>query len=450
MANKTKKTKKNQAMTQIDKAVADKLVTTKVNIHDGWADDVPLLYPEGSWKPDDHALIKVDIDATVQDDEITEETTSKDIKEIIKEDSTLNRRKVHPFRLFMIIWLGLLSISIAVGLGFFYEFLDEYQQTYEASRPFHEMDSLMDVFAASDMDSIVNLMTVTPDINEFETSENVKSYISTLLDGKKIEYTPTANHTDDFPEYYITADGYIIAVVTLKKQPTTSLKYNFPEWYISTFELYTDAQYSVRVEKPTNYTLCINGIPVGSQYQYEGYIDIDDKQKYFGSRVIIPQLEKYYVNAFYEKPYLTAISCFGTECEVVWNEERGIYEVPFAEPDNMDALKEYAIQAACDYTNWVSQDADDDIIDQYFEADSELLDMIKAGTSRLYFTRHTDTNIQNIQILEMTVYNEKAMYASISLDQHMTVWGEDTIVPVQCNFFYLYTDDGWKIISIMF
>jgi len=450
MSTNKKKRIKNTS-TKIDKKTADKLVSTKVNINDGWADDVDLVYPEDSWKPGDAELVMVSLD----DDEAISENEARikeaeELQKLIKEDSTAKVRRIHPFRLFMIVWIGLLSVSVAIGLNYFYHFLKEYEATYQASRPYHDMDKLMVTFNSMDIDTITNLMTVKPELSEFETEENLKGYIRSLLEGKNIEYSPTSNHADDFPEYYITADGYIVGVINLRKQPTTSLKYNFPEWYVSSFEFYTDAQHSVRVEKPTNYTLCINGIPVDTKYRYEGNIDVGDKQRYFGSRVIIPQLEKYYVNELFEKPYVTAIDCFGNECEVVWNESRGIYEVPFAAPKNMAELEKYCIAAATDYTNWVSQDAEEDIIDKYFEEDSELLKMIKAGTSRKYFTRHTNTNIQNIQVLEHVVYNDKAMYASISLDQHMDVWGQETIVEVQCNFFYLNTDDGWKIISIMY
>lgn len=474
-SQKRKKHKSHDTSGKLDKKLADRLVNTKVDINDGWADDVHLLYPEESWKPDDYDLTKVDIDpdekplkdkkkASKQGDDMShlskeekqkalEEKEKEELKKIIKEDSTHKRGIVHPFRLFMILWIGSLIIAIAIGLGYFYKYLEDYEAEYQASRPFHTMDDLMISFDTMDITTIINLMTVTPEINEFEDADNLTGYILSLLSGKEISYTTTANHTEETPEYYVTADGYIVAVVGLKKEPMLSSSdkpSRFPKWYISSFEFYTDAQYSVRVEKPTNYTLCINGIAVPDTYRYEGNIAIDDKQDYFGSRVIIPQLEKFYINGFYEKPYLTAISCYGTECEVVWNEQRGIYEIPLAKPDDYEELEDFVIQAACDYTNWVSQDAEEDVINKYFENDSELLKMIKAGTSRKYFTRHTDTNIQNIQVLELTVYNEKAMYASISLDQHMTVWGEETIVPVQCNFYYLKTDDGWKIISIMF
>lgn len=449
MSNKKKRIK--NANTKIDKKTAEKLVSTKVNINDGWADDVTLVYPEGSWKPDDSELIMVDIDEderqAKREAEIRE---AEELQRIIQEDSSLGKKKIQPFRLFMIVWLGLLSICIAIGLHLFYNFLEKYEAAYQASRPVHDMDRLLETFKIMDMDTITNLMTVKPEISEFETEDDLKGYIKSLLLDKELGYLTTSNHLEDFPEYYITADGYILGVVSLRKQPVSTKEYNFPEWYISSLEIYTDAQHSVRVEKPDNYQLLINGMPVDTTYRYEKDIKIGNKQTYFGDRITIPTLEKYYVNGLFEKPEITAIDCFGEECEVVWNEARGIYEIPFAKPSNMDELEEYCIQAACDYTNWVSQDAEEDIINKYFETDSELLDMIKAGTSRKYFTRHSNTNIQNIQVLEHVVYNEKAMYASISLDQHMDVWGLDTIVDVQCNFFYLNTDEGWKIISIMY
>ena len=37
-------------------------VNFSVDIHDGWADDVSLVYPEGSWRPDDGELTTLSID----------------------------------------------------------------------------------------------------------------------------------------------------------------------------------------------------------------------------------------------------------------------------------------------------------------------------------------------------------------------------------------------------
>lgn len=72
MSTNKKKRIKNTS-TKIDKKTADKLVSTKVNINDGWADDVDLVYPEDSWKPGDAELVMVSLD----DDEAISENEAR-------------------------------------------------------------------------------------------------------------------------------------------------------------------------------------------------------------------------------------------------------------------------------------------------------------------------------------------------------------------------------------
>ena len=60
------------------------------------------------------------------------------------------------------------------------------------------------------------------------------------------------------------------------------------------------------------------------------------------------------------------INDLGEETPVVWNMDRGIYEVPFSEDPEAQEVQEYCIQASCDYANWTSQDAPANIIEMYY------------------------------------------------------------------------------------
>lgn len=556
--------KKNKnALPEIDKKTRKALTETKVNIHDGWADDVPLVYDKDGWKPDEADLVMVDINngqeppkkkvrrqkhvkyddkpkpvvapakqeskkrtpshvtivvpnqetddaddnketnevslvnsvadevkdekkpvielaepkepvkeekvkapkktkqhakviielpKTVTESEKEEDKPSaEELARIIEEDSTVKKKgKVHPFRLFLIIWLGVLAITIGVLLSQFYNFLERYEAAYEASRPALNMDSLIAEFYELDMDTIYNLMTVKPETNAFETEENVKNYMYGLLENKYFKYAETPYSSRELPEYYVYADGYIVAKVELRKVVGNSLEYGFPIWYISNFEFYTDAQYSVRVEMPSNYSLSVNGILMSDEYAYETGIEIDDKVYFENYIADFPTRSKYYVNGFYEEPSLYAISCFGTNCDINWNMERGIYEVPFAQPDDAEEIMEYAISVVTDYAFFMSQDADDNALDGYFPEGEELLNMLKASTSRQFFTRHSSTYMENETVNEFTMYTPECVYIGISMDQHIYMWSGDEIIPIIGNFCYVKIDGEWKVCAIKY
>ena len=141
-------------------------VNYTTNLNDGWADDVPLMYDEDQWSPDNKELTVVDLDDTrnmslldidraISDKNNTEkkpkksdsQTSSKNKpsdnhsskkhadndEKPSREERIKERRKayleanpskqVKPFRLFIIIWAGLLLITIAILLGFFLDYL---------------------------------------------------------------------------------------------------------------------------------------------------------------------------------------------------------------------------------------------------------------------------------------------------------------------------------------
>ena len=536
--------KKKTNKPEIDNKTRKALTETKVNINDGWADDVPIVYNTDKWMPEDADLTMVKIDALegkhhrrvkhtaldkaespdnpkpvvpvkktsakpVLKDESDSKpipaipvTASKKKADITKDQEALagqlttslelisledeakkleekakkekkkklakeikpeeiekfleaegrvqKKNKIHPFRMFMIIWLGVLAITISVLLGRFYNFLENYEAVYQASRPYHNMDELLTHFYNLDVNELYNLMTVKPVTNEFETEENVKHYMQTLLEDKMFTYYETQASSKELPEYFVAADGYVVAKVALRKVVGETLEYSFPKWYISSFELYSDAQYSVRIEIPSNYSISINGISVSDEYAYETGIKIDDEMYFQNYITDFPTLEKYYCTGFYEEPSLYATNIFGTQADIVWNMDRGIYEVPFSLPDDYEEIAEYATQVVTDYAFFISQDAGDDALDKYFPEGEELLKMIKASTSRQFFTHHSETHMENIQLNDFIMYTPDCVYVGITMDQHLKIWSGDEVVPINGNFCYVKIDGEWKVCAIKY
>ena len=152
-------------------------------------------------------------------------------------------KKTSPYRICLICWLGALSIAIAIGLGYYFDFLVDYENVYQSSRPFHKMDEIMLSFEQMDMDTVYNWISQKPEINAFETEENVKNYMRRLLADATFSYAETDNSFEERPEYYIFANDYIIAKLSLKKRTNEYLPYGFPIWDIFDFEFYTQSDY---------------------------------------------------------------------------------------------------------------------------------------------------------------------------------------------------------------
>ena len=244
--------KKKTNKPEIDNKTRKALTETKVNINDGWADDVPIVYNTDKWMPEDADLTMVKIDAlegkhhrrvkhtaldkaespdnpkpvvpvkktsakpvlkdesdskpipaipvaaskkkaditkdqealagqlttsleliSLEDEakkleekakkekkkKLAKEIKPEEIEKFLEAEGRVQKKnKIHPFRMFMIIWLGILAITISVLLGRFYNFLENYEAVYQASRPYHNMDELLTHFYNLDVNT--NMKTV--------------------------------------------------------------------------------------------------------------------------------------------------------------------------------------------------------------------------------------------------------------------------------------------------
>ena len=430
-------------------------VDITVDINDGWADDVSLVYPEDSWKPDNEELTKLDMpELKKKKSKNTKKKKSPAAYKEVPADPTLQKRekkKTHPFRIFMIIWLGTLSIAIAIGLHYFYNFVENYEKVYQESRPYHRMDDILAVFESEDMDSIYQMIDIQPEITEFETTENVKHYIAELLNDVTFKYVATANYIEDLPEYYITANDYIVATVALRKNPTEYLSYGFPIWYISSFDFYTEAQHSCKIQAPNNCTVYINGVPVSDDYVYQRAIRLEDRA-YVQDYAILPTYVKYECTGFYETPVITATNCFGQSAPVTLNTSTGMYEVGFGEPDEntKNSMQSLALQMAEDYANCISHDIALADIEHYFLPESTILEMLRSGATNNYFANHTTPVIQNKTIKRFTAYSNNIFMCEVSLDQCMNVYGREEVVNTDLTYYFVLTEDGYKCCNIVY
>lgn len=432
-------------------------VNYTVDIHDGWADDVALVYPEGGWKPDEGELTTLDLESddegklTTLDLESTDEEDTKTAAEIIQKSQTAVKPKTHYFRTFLILWLGLLAIAIAFALGYFYDFLDSYEIAYQASLPYHMMDSIMQSFYDMDMDTVYKMQTDLPVITEFETEETVKLYMAELLDGKELSYEKTAYYNEDFPEYQVLADGYVVATISLRKSQTDHLDYDFPVWYVSSFTFYTQPLESFHIEVPENYTVYVNGVELDQDYYVNHTSPAENT--FVEPYQTLPDIKIYQGEGLYITPTVTAVNNFGAEYVVLPEESTGSYIIPYpADCPDAEAMKTYAVEAVTMYANYISNDTPDNALDPYFPSDSTLLPLIKANTSRLYYASHQTPEIQNVEIREFIVYNENAYYCEVYLEQSMKLSSqrEPEIVPTDGHFYFVRIDGEWKISDIAY
>ena len=363
----------------------------------------------------------------------------------LSEDTTI--KKGHPFALFLGIWFSFLVLALILFLGKFRQYLVAYEAEYQASLPFHEAEKIVSKFEENDMAFINELQTHNPEISEFETEENLYRYMSELTEGKAISYAKTNDFTNETPEYFITADRYIIAKLKLKKSETETRKYKLPVRETEMFEFYTDTQHSVRVSCPDNCKLMINGIEVPSSYCYK--FAPAKGGDYFGEGIKLPNIRTFLVEGLYEEATVTAITSDGTLIEPKLNPLIGMYEVPFRVSDETEEeMLAFMEKAAFTYTHYVANDASIDATRVFFLPGTNYLQMVEFGETRKYYPWHRIMS-EEAEVVEFNPYDENHFYCRMDIHQVLLLRGvEEKNIDTECRFYCVRTDNGFKICGL--
>ena len=373
-----------------------------------------------------------------------------------KEQDELARKRKKGwliFFAFLFIWSAALVAAIVYGLNYFYNFTIDYEKAYQDSRPVLSMGDILAHFENADIDYIYENMAEKPQVNEFETEADLKEYMGSLLEGKTISFNEASGYSEDTPNYTITADGYAVADIKLRKSSTEEREYHFPVWEMTELNFYTAPTESFSVEAPENYTILVNGIPLSSDYCVQSGIE-SEENKYVDPYGRIPDLADYYGEGFYKQPTVTAQDASGMEVAAVYDEADGRYEVGFSsDSPEREELEERAIKLAITFANFISGDTSIDNLSPYFPSGSEDLAMIKRNSSNEFFASHSNVVIQNEEIKDFVCYSEDVCYVEAYIEQSMHVYGaaqNPVILPTDGHFYFVKMDGVWKVAGIKY
>ena len=352
------------------------------------------------------------------------------------------------FIIFVAVWAAVLLTVIGVLLYKFYFFLGDYEEVYQASLPYHVMDDFFEMFDPLDFDSIYAAVSNKPEINEFETGVNVENYYSKLLEGKEIAYVEATESTDKNPVYHITADNYIVGQVNLI-QTDEKRKYDLPIYRVESFDMYSDAEFSVNIQAYTDCEVYVNDIKVSPEYVTR--LDLN-KEKHFEGFTELPLKKYYQISGFYEKPSVKVVNSYGQKITPTLNNNTGVYETPISAPKEVEEeMKAFATEAVHTYAQVVCREINDSALDKIFTKNNMIVSEIKSNSGNLkYFPNHTTESVED-KIIEFIPYSNDAFYCEIEHTQHMLVYGVRPRDVVTDARFYYYKENGeWKVCAMVF
>lgn len=359
-------------------------------------------------------------------------------------------KRIKPFWIFLLSWSVLLTAASAVALVRFYDFLEDYQTTYEDTRPKLYMESLMPMFSQKDTRQIVELADPV-ELCEYERTEHFVACLDGYLAEKAMDYgTKAGEHIEEHPVYVVTADQVPFAVVRLKKQEQTAA-YGLPLWETGGVEILPMQTREYFLEAPATVTVTVNGISLAQTSLEESGMQ-DAAADYLADYAEIPTYSRYALGQFYSEPQVSAVNPAGEAVEVAYDEQKKCYLADFGGDSALQAeVEEYVINVVMEYAMYVSNDRPYNALDTYFPKGSKLLAGIKTN-QREWFDAHETPEIKNQKMTSFTVYSPEAFSAQVYLEQYMYVpFSKKTeMLVTDQKFYFVKQEDGWKVAGIVF
>ena len=352
------------------------------------------------------------------------------------------------FLVFLGVWSFVLIAAISVFLFKFHGFLTDYEKVYQESLAYHKMDEIMKVFEAKDVSAICSLITIEPEISQFETKDNFENYIGKVISDKTVTYTEASESTDKNPVYYLMADEYIIGKVTMN-QSDKKREHDLPIYVVSDLEIFSQTEWDANVKAYEDCTVYVNDIKVTPEYVYR--VDTPG-EKHFEEFTTLPVTKFYKVEGLYEEPTIKVVNGFGQELKPVLNTSTGVYETPISAPKEIeDEMIAFAKEAVDTYAKVVCRDLNDSALDKIFTRNNNIVKEIKASSGSLkYFPNHKTKSIEDT-IIEFIPYTEDAFYCEIEHIQHLTIYGNrDRDVTTDAKFYYYKENGNWKVCAVVF
>lgn len=227
--------------------------------------------------------------------------------------NTQNKKRLSRFAKGMMIYAGVFLVIVAIGLAFFWD----YMQAYENSRPKVAIDAYMQSLTEEHICDLSQELIDQVDHN-IQTQEQCRAYIMDAIDG--ISYAKKSKEcTDDRQVFVLRTGTKVIGEFSIVAKEEG--KYGFTPWYfeqesfdLSALNLF-GAGYQTTV--PSDHTVTVNGFALTDAYISDAMIPYE-------------QIEDYYAD--FELPYRVSYSVAPImgELEVVITDADG-NEVTFDE-----------------------------------------------------------------------------------------------------------------------
>lgn len=316
-------------------------------------------------------------------------------------------KKKSGFKKFILIYSAILLVILVAGLIVFNSFIKK----YEDNQPTNVIASIVDDFQKGKAASFLNSHS-----DKIQCLENVDTIIDQAvsgIDGKQISFIENKDYRADSPSYNVTADGNIIAKITLGKDSKGA--FGLSSWKVTGLDIasFVPNTLSYNILTLENSKVSINGTELSDTYKVSD-AGIPTQLETASKFVQVPNFVTYKVSGFTNPPSVTATGSDGSALGVSQTSNSFVCGTTTTQEfiDSVSGLVDHAIEAwgkhfinmggglsnyildGCDYYGYIfGSDTMDPIYTSFYEfesiADYEFTE--KSATNYIRYTENCFT-----------------------------------------------------------
>lgn len=341
------------------------------------------------------------------------------------------KRKSRFWKIYAIV-TALAAMLICGLLGFFWQYLKEYEETRPVSVAKEAVTALA---AGEDRDGF--MPEEAGDIDRAASVAEAYAAAGGTANAEIVEKVGIS--TEDAPVFSVREDGREICLIRLRSDGKRRF---FVKWVVNgvTFP----EKHDVDITLTADTRLKLNGVTVGGEYVVSrdeplpGYEEFAD---------ITPKCVRYSVEGLIFEPEMALENDY---CYPAASEKNGVWTVTYPGPeDSREDAVELAYSAAKAYVTYASsQDSPFAPLDKYLIPDSILRQKV-LSFNRKYFTRHDSASFENMEALDFSVYGADEFSVKLSFDYVMRNGSKTQTEKTVMTLFMLRYNGDWKIASVI-
>lgn len=346
-------------------------------------------------------------------------------------------------------WIGFglytlaLLTAIAVGLNVVTEKLAR----YEHSLPSHAAETVFADFFSEDASRALDEYPL--ETGEYETKEQAKAAVQSLVHGKQLRFFESSAR-DDEHHYTVACDDTRIAEFSLSPAEKKGL------WRLDGIDFSLKPEQTVCIRANKESTVFLNGIAVPHEEAAA-----EDKSHFSHNHMLVnadsdPVAEgvtfvEYEIGGLYRLPEVTVKDRRGRSCEVT--EKNGIHtETLLYDDDRLNEVASAVLPAAEEYCLYMHRSTSYGSLGNYFDKTCTFYKDLRHAS--IYDNLYIDTyEFVTEEISELYFYGDTVFSCFVHIDEDVVPvkTGKHTTYTTDFRLYFRYVEGkGWRVYDVSF